>query len=325
MSSDPAASVADQPAADEAASSSVDAALLPETYDRLVHVDQLVHGAHNPRQIPPSDRLRRSVRNTGLTRPLIVRPDSDPAADVYHITDGWQRYQAATDCGWEQLPVTVYATPLESLQATEGESIVTEWSTYEWAQFCRSVATEVGGDSRQERIERVVETIDGERSVQTVRRYLDVLSLPDAVHPLLVDGPAGTDQDWMALENYVPNIRQYSGLPLKVAAPLARRQESLPYHRVIGIAAIAATFQSTETAIEFIEAAADRPETALELLQEEVLMGTDRTQYLKVPRTRVRMGSEKREAIMDYCVETRRSLSEIIAEKLTQLAEEVTE
>lgn len=109
----------------------VDESLLPDNYDELVSIERLVHGQHNPRQVRPKDELQRSIETNGINRPLVVRPDETQG--VYHITDGWQRYQAATECGWEVLPVKVYETPLAALEATETESIVREWSTYEWA------------------------------------------------------------------------------------------------------------------------------------------------------------------------------------------------
>jgi len=117
---------------------------LPSSFDKLISVDKLIHGEHNPRRVQPKDSLRKSISRDGLDRALIVRPD--PEGDVYHITDGWQRYQAATDCGWERLPVTVYETTLEALKATETASIVREWSMYEWANYCQSLAEQFDGD-----------------------------------------------------------------------------------------------------------------------------------------------------------------------------------
>lgn len=105
-----------------------------------------------------------------------------------NITDGWQRYQAATACGWEQLPVRIYETALDALAATETASIVREWLTYEWAQYCQSVAAELEADSTQALAELVADRTV--KSPRTVRRYLSVLSLPEETHPLLTDGPA---------------------------------------------------------------------------------------------------------------------------------------
>jgi len=60
--------------------------LLPDSYDRLVAVDKLIHGEYNPRRVHPSSSLRRSIADDGIDRPLIVRPDDE--RDLYHITDG---------------------------------------------------------------------------------------------------------------------------------------------------------------------------------------------------------------------------------------------
>lgn len=167
----------------------IDPELLPAEYDQLIATELLIHGDHNPRKVHPSSTLRRSIQHRGINRALIVRPDPDN--DYYHITDGWQRYQAATDCGWEYLPVKVYDSVMAALEATEVESIVREWSTYEWAQYCRSLATEVKANSRQQRVEKVAEVTDKARSPYTIRKYLDVLELPNEIHPLSVPHKAG--------------------------------------------------------------------------------------------------------------------------------------
>jgi len=214
-------------------SEDIDKELLPADYDRLVPMEKLILGEHNPRQVEPTSSLRRSINKHGINLPLIVRPD--PEHDVYHITDGWQRYQAATDCGWETLPVRIYETAIEALEATETASIVREWSTYEWAQYCQSVADELGDEalSKQNLIEQIADrTI---KSIPTVRRYLDVLSLPDEVHPLLTNGPEGTAQQWAALRNHNKNVRYYGDLWWSVAARLGRNQSKLSKHASSGL------------------------------------------------------------------------------------------
>jgi len=119
----------------------IDSAQLPAAYDELIPIEQLVHGKHNPRRVRPTDVLRESVAQEGLDRPLIVWWDAD--REVYQITDGWQRYQAATEAGWEQLPVKICESPLDALQATETASIVRQWSKYEWAQYYKSLDEEL--------------------------------------------------------------------------------------------------------------------------------------------------------------------------------------
>ena len=295
----------------------VDDELLPADYDRLIPADQLIHGEHNPRRVGPTKELRASVEQAGLHQPLIVRPD-DEQDELYHITDGWQRYQAATACGWEVLPVRVFESSLAALGATETTSIVREWSIYEWAKYCQSVAAELTADSRQDLIKKVAARTT--KSAGTVRRYLDVLSLPEEVHPLLIDGPDGRERDWAALRNYNDRVRQYDGLPWTVAGYLARRQSGLGEDRTIGIAALAVEFAQSEDAMEFIDRASDCPDKPLDVVRKEVLLGQQHPRMLEVPRVVVSLDRTKKQAIMEYCHENRRSLTDIVTETIESLA-----
>jgi len=298
--------------------------LLPDTYDALLPIEQLIHGEHNPRRVRPSETLKQSIAGFGMKKPLIVRPDPDED-DVYHVTDGWQRYQAAVSCGWEQLPVRLYEDTLAALEATEMESIVREWSTYEWAQYCRSLAEEIETDteSKAERARQVAARTS--READTVRRYIDVLSVPDEVHVLLSDGPEGDEQQWSALQNHNPDVRQYGELQWKVADRLARNQSGISEQRVLEIAATAVEFQTVEQGIQFVDLAVANPETRVDLLQRKVLFGKDYEQYLVVPRVSVKLSTAEKRAIMDHCHEQRKPLSEIVSESITSLADEVTE
>lgn len=298
----------------------IDPELLPDSYDALVSIDRLIHGDHNPRRVRPKAVLRQSIATEGINRPLIVRPDEE--RDRYHITDGWQRYQAATACGWEYLPVRIYETPLEALRATETESIVREWSIYEWAQYCRSLSQELEADSNQDVAQKVAARTS--RSPQTVQRYLDVLSLPEEIHPLLTDGPPGSQQDWAALKHYNEKIRRYNGLSWTVAARIARTQEDHERSRVVELAAKAVEFNTVDDALEFVEAVADQPEMPLETVRKQVLFGSHHNRYLEVPRVAVQVTEEEKRAIMEYCHRTRKSLSEIVATEIEALAAEAT-
>lgn len=306
----------------ELASPSDDPAMLPDGYDCLVPIEQLVHGEHNPRKVQPSPTLRRSVERRGLNQSLIVRPDPD--RDVYHITDGWQRYQAATDCGWEELPVRIYETPLAALEATELDSIVREWTTYQWAQYYQSLAAEVVAESRQQLVETIAARTDGARSTVTIRKYLDALSLPVEIQPLLRGDNAGSEQAWAALQNHNPDVRQYSGLSWEVAARLARQQDSVCKQRVIAIAATAVEFEMA-VAEEFVAEAAARPGIPLATIRQEVLYGQQHDRYLEVPRVAVRLDHDEKQAIMEHCHQTRQSLSEIVTERIEALAQDVVE
>jgi len=301
----------------------IDHELLPDTYDELVPVDKLIHGEHNPRRVRPSETLKQSIAGFGINKPLIVRPDANK--DVYHVTDGWQRYQAAVSCGWEQLPVRIYKDTLDALEATEMESIVREWSTYQWAQYCRSLADEIKTDteSKAERARQVAARTS--READTVRRYIDVLSLPEEVHVLLSDGPDGDEQQWSALKNYNAEVRQFGDLQWLVADRLARNQSSISEQRVIEIAATAVEFQTVEQGIEFVDMAVTNPEMRVGVLQQKVLLGKDYEQYLVVPRVSLKLSTAEKRAIMDYCHEHRKPLCEIVSESFTSLADEITE
>lgn len=299
----------------------IDDERLPAEYDTLVPVDQLIHGSQNPRRVSPSPDLRASIAQSGLHQPLIVRPAEDhDHPERYHVTDGWQRYQAATDCGWEVLPVRIFDSPLAALKATETASIVREWSTYEWATYCQSIATELTADSDQKVIEEVAERTT--KSTTTISRYLDVLSLPEAVHLLLIDGPDGAEQDWAALRNYNPDVRRYDGLPWTVAAYLGRRQSTVSTDRIIGIAALAVQCTTSEEAIEFIKEASESPDKPLDLVQKEVQWGQKHSRMLEVPRTVVSLDCDQKRAIMEYCRKNRHSLRDVVGELLTSFAAE---
>lgn len=302
-----------------------DPTLLPDEEYTLVHISKLVHGEHNPRRVQPKETLKRSVKGSGINRPLVVRPDSKK--DVYHITDGWQRYQAAINAGWELLPVKICDTTLEALDRTGLDSIGRrEWSPYEWARFCRSVAKEVqsDGDSKMDVVRRVADVID--REPNTVRQYLNVLSLPEVLHPLLTIGPDGSEQQWTHLQNYNKDVRQYSGLTLQVADRLASQESSISSeNRLIGIAAYAVEFSDPEDAIEFIELAVEDDDQRLDMVQREVLVGSNHSQYLIAPRVAVKLPAEKKQTVMEHCHQQRRPLSDIVSEAITSLADELTE
>lgn len=296
-----------------------DATLLPDTYDELVPTEMLIHGEHNPRRVQPTEMLEQSIASMGINDPLIVRPDPDD--DVYHITDGWQRYQAAAACGWEHLPVKVYEDTLAALEATEMESIVREWSTYEWAQYCRSLAEEIEADADSKSdLARQVATRTS-REPETVRRYLDVLALPEEIHVLLADGPDGSDQQWAALQNHNEDVRQYGNLQWRVADRLARNRSGVSESRIIDIAATAVEFDTVGQAIEFVDTAVTNLETRVEVIRRKVLLGDDYERYLVIPRVPVELSMEEKRAVVEHCQQQRQSLSDIVTEGISSLAE----
>lgn len=316
-------------AVDEPDSPAVAPGRLPDSYDRLVHVEQLVHGQHNPRRVPPSATLRDSIDRVGVQRPLIVHPAAgttatapSPAETVYHITDGWQRYQAATALGWEHLPVQVYDSAAAALQATESASIVTQWSTYHWAQYCQSVAAELEDTTDGSLAAAVADRTDP--TPQTVRKYLAALSLPELVHPLLYDGPAGDEQTWQALANYFPRVRQFKGLSWQVAARLHTlgQQHDISRDRLLASAAHAVQYDR-ETGLAFVKRATDCPATPMQTVHARVQQAGAHEAYLQVPRVTVAMSDAEKTAVMQHCSETRQPLSDLVETHLQTLADEL--
>jgi ParB/RepB/Spo0J family partition protein len=295
---------------------------LPDVYDKLVPVEKLIHGKHNPRRNTPSERLKQSITEFGINNPLTVRPDPDD--DLYHITDGWQRYQAATQAGWERLPVVIYEDTLEALAATEQDSIVDGWSRYTRATYCRSLATEFESETNSKiELARQVASITS-WGPNTVRRYLDVLSLPEEVHILLSEGPDGSDRDWATLKNFNEDVRQYGGLQWQVADRLARNQSSVSTDRIIAIAATVVEFETVEQGVEFVDLAVANPDMEVDVIQRKVLLGEDYDRSLVVPRAPVALSGEKKQAVIDHCHQQRLSLSDIVAEHIKSLARELT-
>ncbi len=294
---------------------------LPASYDTLVSIDRLRHGEYNPRQVRPRSELIESIKQDGLQQPLIVRPAE--SGDQYHITDGWQRYQAATQLGWEQLPVEIYETALDALSATETASIVREWSTYEWAQYCQAVAAEVNATNHTERARKVASRVT--KSRRSVKRYLAALALPTEVHPLLPGGPDGSKSDWQALQNYNAEIRQYGDLSWRVAERLGRayRDGTISTDRAIGLAANAVAFEDDDDAIAMIKRGTEEPELPLITVNKLVQQAATQGDYLQVPSMRVPLSKAKRQAIMRHCVENRTQLSTIVASRLQELADEL--
>lgn len=300
------------------------AAKLPEQYDALIEINRLIHGKHNPRKVPPMDELRASIENDGLERPLIVRPDAD--TDRYHITDGWQRYQAATALGWERLPVTVYESTLDALAATERTGLNREWTTYDRARFYRSIADELETDGMTvwETACRIAD--EWAPTAQTIRRYLDVLSLPAIVHPLLNDGPEASESQWRALKHHNESIRRYRGLQWRVAGRLGRRarEYGLSERRIIEIAANAVRYD-TDTALEFIEAAATDPDVSIQVITQQIHRAGRHESGFRVPSIVVDLPESQQRALMAYCANERRQLSSVVESLIRSRAEELEE
>jgi hypothetical protein len=77
--------------------------------------------------------------------------------------------------------------------------------------------------------------------------------------------------------------------------------------------------------IEFIDLVVEEAETRLDRMQREVLIGSDHSEYLIAPRTAVTLSSENKHAVIEDCHQQHRSISDIVTETITSLADELTE
>jgi len=293
---------------------------LPPGYDKLVNIEQLDHGEHNPRCVAPKDELVDSIARHGIQQPLIVWYDE--TKEVYHVTDGWQRYQAATQLGWEKLPVVTHDTALEALEAAESASIVREWSTYHWACHCQSAAKEITAQSYNERIKQVATRVS--KSESTIDRYLAALALPQEVHILFSEGPEGSEQEWQALENHNETVRRYGDLSWVVAAKIGRayRAGEISQSRAIALAANAVCYE-LDLATSFVELGCDEPEWPVQTIHRLVQQNAGDGEYLQVPRVSVPLAKGQKQQVMEYCAEKRIPLSELVSTHLQEFAEEL--
>lgn len=294
---------------------------LPDSYDELVSTDRLRHGVHNVRRAAPSEQLKRSIEKDGLTDALTVRQVED--ADAYHITDGWQRYQAAVELGWDELPVNVYADTLSALEAAEAQSIVREWTTYQAAQHVQSLYNELTADgiADDDAAELVAERTA--RSKPTVRRYLRALELPDDLQPLLKERQNITATEWQTLQNYREDVKQYDGLSWKVAEVAGQHRDALTDDRLRRI--VLATLEYTaDDGKRLIREAVRDPEAPLEMLRYRLFDGAgSEHNWIRIPQTGVRLEDEKKEAVMNYCHDRKVHLSDIVERQVRQFAERV--
>jgi len=128
------------------------------------------------------DSMAASLRERGMLQPLVVRQQGDD----FQIIAGERRWRAAQRAGWHRVPVIVReATTLESLELALIENVQREdLNALEEARAYEFLASEAGLTQEQ-----VAERVGRERS--TVANYIRLLSLPERVQELLVDGGLG--------------------------------------------------------------------------------------------------------------------------------------
>jgi hypothetical protein len=57
------------------------------------------------------------------------------------------------------------------------------------------------------------------------------------------------------------------------------------------------------------------------MVRREVLVGSDHSQYMIVPRMAVELTNEQKQALMDHCHQQQHSLSDIVSEEIVEAAE----
>ena len=307
----------------ETARRSIDDDQLPDAYDQLVPRSELAYDhKHNPRHVQPLDKLRRSVQEQGLQQPLIVRPAENK--EIYLITDGWQRFQAARDAGWTRFPVTIYQSAAAALKASETASIERDWDPYHWAQYVQSVAEVLDDetDSKTGQAALIAESIDGVRKQSTITQYLEALQLPEPLHLLLSGGPEGNTGDWAALQQHNQHIARYNNMSWEIASYLSRRRNDVSTERLIGIGATVLRFDNSKKKKAFIDRAVELSETHLETVWKEIEFNGESEKYLQLDSVTVRMSPKKKQALMRYCREYEQSVTEMVREHLRDRAEE---
>jgi ParB/RepB/Spo0J family partition protein len=298
---------------------------LPDTYDELAPVERLRHGEHNVRRTTPSENLVRSIERDGIESPLIVRrPES--GSSVFHVTDGWQRYQAARELGWRTLPVRIYDDTIEALQAAERNSIVDEWTTFQAARHVQSLYQESNSDATDES-ELLAEIADRtSRSVQTVERYLKAFKLPTELHPLLKDRQNITDADYQPLKNHREDVQQYDGLSWQVAKHLGEYRDTVSDDFLIEVALETLDYNSSN-AIELVhELLSDDTDTeTIQMARYKLFNGVsiNEEDRMLVPRFTMRLDPDKREALMDHIQSRKIHLTDAVEERVKQYAEDV--
>lgn len=293
---------------------------LPDGYDTLLPIEQLRHGSHNVRHASPSEELKSSIEKRGINDAIVVRPAD---GDAYHITDGWQRYQAAVELGWTELPANIYHDTLEALEAAETQSIVREWTTFQWANHARSLCEELSHEDQHysEVIDSVADRIS--KSKPTVERYLNALELPELLHPLLKERQNINEQEWKALQNYKEDIRQHDGVSWKVAAEAGKRADRVSDQRLIMAVVEAVDYTATD-GVTLVNEAIDNPNASLAMIRYRLFDGAGGShKYLRVPQMQVRLDEEKRESVMDYCHNRKIHLSDLIEKQVKNFADSV--
>ena len=113
-------------------------------------------------------------------------------------------------------------------------------------------------------------------------------------------------------------IRQY---PASIDADV---NEDSPAAVIIAIAANAVQYD-TDTALEFIEAAATEPELSIEAVKQRIQHAGRHEAYFQVPSVAVELSDREKQALMQYCADQRCQVSSLVKSlvqgKATELAD----
>jgi len=125
------------------------------------------------------ETMAASLRERGMLQPLVVRRQGDG----YQIIAGERRWRAAQRAGWHRVPVVVReATTTEALELALIENVQREdLNPLEEARAYEFLSSDAGLTQEQ-----IAERVGRERS--TVANYVRLLSLPERIQELLVDG-----------------------------------------------------------------------------------------------------------------------------------------
>jgi ParB/RepB/Spo0J family partition protein len=295
----------------------------PDSFDALVDVSELKRGEHNVRNATPAEHLKSSIEMEGIKKPLLVRDAGDE--EKLHITDGWQRYQAAVALGWQQMPVNIYTDTLDALRAADALSITDDWTRFHMARHCQSLMSELQTDGLP--YEKAIEKVADEtsRSAPTVRRYMNAFRLPDVLHPLLKNKSNVSELEWTHLQNHKPTIRQYSGLSWQVAAKAGSNIDKFDDEVKLINAVLDTVEYDAEDAKIYLQEFIDDPGITIEMARHSVFDGvtpTEKRRY-RVPRMEFAMEPERKEAMTDQLIQQKTQIGDKVENMLKEWAEEL--
>jgi ParB/RepB/Spo0J family partition protein len=296
----------------------------PDSFDELADISELKRGKHNVRNATPSEHLENSIQMEGMKRPLTVRDAADD--EKLHITDGWQRYQAAVSLGWGKVPVNIHADTLSALRSADAVSISDEWTKYNTAQHCQSLRGELENRGvPQEKLARRVSE-ETSRSLRSVRRYLNAMELPDVLHPLLKESSNVSEREWTQLQNYTSdtNLRQYS-FSWDVAAKAGNHIDKFDDEVKLIKAVVAAAEYNATDGSAFLQELIEDPTMTIKMARHSVCEGvtpTEKRRY-RVPSLEVRMPPEQKKMVIDHLAEQKMFIRDKVRELFKEWAEDL--